>query len=376
MESRRGWPRRRFQQVRKSVACGTAPSPAMSHLGAHSAGETRPHPTPPHHLRHARVRSVEPIMPSHTAAACPGRSRRLAALALLLLATPTVARSQERPLLRHPAGFAVPLPSGWRSTPLDASRYQLVPPDAATGEAIVIIGVSADGVTSVTDPAFIRKSDVDIREAYPQLRRTGEPQAITTSLGPAVRLDYAGMSDGIAVRMTLYLAVRNDLAITLVAVGTAPQVARRISVLDTVFARVRQDATAPTVTASSGTALTDGSATAREWSTRLSGRMLTVMSGYSSSGSSGGMTSRADLTLQRDGKFTYRRSSSVSMSVDGMGGSSSGRESAEGTWRIVTRGGRAILALNGSTGTREEFTLTRNGTQTMLNGTRAFVTTP
>jgi hypothetical protein len=64
------------------------------------------------------------------------------------------------------------------------------------------------------------------------------------------------------------------------------------------------------------------------------------------------------------------------MSADGMGGSSSGRESGAGTWRIISRGGRVMLLLSGSDGTREEFALTRNGTQTFLNGVRAFVTTP
>ncbi len=274
-------------------------------------------------------------------------------------------------MLRHPSGFAMPLPAGWRSTPVDATRYQLLPPDAATGEGIVIVGVPADGVTSVTDPAFLRKSDADIRQAYPQLRRTHAPQPITTALGPGLRLDFAGTGDGVAVRMSIYVAVKNDLAVTLLAAGTAAQVERRIDLLDAAFAGVRLDASAPAVAA-----LTDGSATAREWSARLSGQMLTIMSGYSSSGTSGGMTARADLTLQRDGRFTFQRSSSVSISVDGMGGNSSGRKSTTGSWRITSRGGRAMLSLTSSDGTREEFALTRNGTQTFLNGTRAFVTTP
>lgn len=318
-------------------------------------------------------------MPTNTSGRVSGRARLRAPFAVLLLAIPGVAAAalaQDRPLLRHPSGFAMPLPAGWRSTPLDATRYQLVPPDAATGEGIVIVGVPSDGVTSVTDPAFIRKSEADIRQAYPQLRRTGAPQPITTSLGPGLRLDFAGVGDGVAVRMSIYVAVKNDLAVTLLAAGASAQVARRVDLLDVVFAGVRPDGGASAVAASSSTSLTDGSAMAREWSTRLSGQMLTIMSGYSSSGASGGMTSRADLTLRRDGRFTYQRSSSVSMSVEGMGGSSSGRESAAGTWRIGSRGARAILMLTGSDGRREEFALTRNGTQTFLNGTRAFVTTP
>ncbi len=271
----------------------------------------------------------------------------------------------------------MPLPVGWRATALDATRYQLTAPDAATGEAIVIVGVPADGVTSVTDQAFIRKSEADVRQSYPQLRRTGTPQPITTAFGPGLRLDFSGVSDGTAVRMSIYMAVKNDLAVTLVAAGTAAQVAARIGVLDAAFSSVRLDGAAAVVaTPGAGSAITDGSAMAREWSTRLSGQMLTILSGYTSSGSSGGMTSRADLTLLRDGQFTYRRSSSVSISVDGLGGSSSGRQATTGSWRIVSRGGRSILALTGRDGTREEFALTRNGTQTLLNGTRVFVTTP
>lgn len=318
-------------------------------------------------------------MPTDTSCRGSGRARLRAPLTVLLLTIPAIAAAalaQERALLRHPAGFVMPLPAGWRSSPLDGTRYQLLPSDAATGEVLLAIGVPADGVTSVTDPAFLRKSEADIRQSYPQLRRSGAPTPITTALGPGLRLDFTGVGDGVAVRMSIYVAVKNDLAVTVLAAGAAAQVARRVALLDAAFAGVRLDGGAPAVTATSAAGLTDGSAMAREWSTRLSGQMLTIMSGYSSSGSSGGMTSRADLTLRRDGRFTYQRSSSVSMSVDGMGGSSAGRESAAGSWRIMSRGGRAILSLTGSDGNREEFTLTRNGTQTFLNGTRAFVTTP
>jgi hypothetical protein len=329
-------------------------------------------------LRHRANQPVTPRMPSHTALARRRCARRLVSLAALYVALPVAAGAQDRAVLRHPAGFAMPLPLGWRATALDATRYQLIAPDAAVGEAIVIVGVPADGVTSVTDQAFIRKSEADVRQSYPQLRRTGTPQPITTAFGPGLRLDFAGVGDGAAVRMSIYMAVKNDLAVTLVAAGTAAQVAARIGALDAVFSSVRPDAVAPAVVATPGAggAITDGSPMAREWSTRLSGQMLTVLSGYSSSGSSGGMTSRADLTLLRNGQFTYRRSSSVSISVDGLGGSSSGRQSTTGSWRIVSRGGRSILALTGSDGTREEFALTRNGTQTFLNGTRVFVTSP
>jgi hypothetical protein len=327
-------------------------------------------------VRLRRQRFVEMFMTFRIIAVAHGRAGRIVARALLLFALPTVALAQDRPLLRHPSGFTLSLPPGWRTSPLDGARHQLVPPDAATGEAIVAVGAPADGVTSVTDPAFVARSEDDVAKAYPQLRRTGVPQPIPTPFGPGLRMDFSGMADGVAVRMSIYVAVRNDLAVTLLAAGAATQIARRSALLDTTFASLRAVASTATVATTSGTGVSDGSTPAREWSTQLSGKMLTVMSGYASTGSSGGMTSRADLTLQRDGRFVYQRSSSVSMSADGMGGSSSGRESGAGTWRIISRGDRVMLLLSGSDGRREEFALTRNGTQTFLNGVRAFVTTP
>jgi hypothetical protein len=324
---------------------------------------------------HARFR-VMPRLAVHTLAVRSLPVFTSLMIPALMLVSTDVARAQERLLLRHPCGFAMQLPQGWRSTPLDATRYQLMPPDAETGEAIVIVGVPADGVTSVLDPAFIRKSEGDVQAAYPRLRRIGQPEPITTALGPGLRLDFSGVSDGVAVRMSIYLAVKNDRAMTLLAAGGSAQVARRIGALDASFSSLRLDGIEATATTSAGDGLTDGSAAALEWSARLRGQMLTILSGYTSGGSSGGMSARADLTLLHDGRFTYRRSSAVSISVEGLGGSSVGRHSATGSWRIALRGGRATLELRGSDGTREQFVLTRNGTQTFLNGTRAFVTTP
>ncbi len=88
------------------------------------------------------------------------------------------------------------------------------------------------------------------------------------------------------------------------------------------------------------------------------------------------MTSRSDLILLADGRFTYVSSSSVSIFVDGMGGDSSGRDAAEGRWRIVGHGGSAVLELVSSEGNRQEVALAREGTQTFLGGKRAFVTDP
>ncbi len=295
--------------------------------------------------------------------------------AAVLAGTATPLAGQARVPLRHPTGFTVLLPPGWRHTALDDARLRLLPPDAIDDEAVLLIGVPAEGVTSVTDRAFLERSEADVRRSYPALRRVGAPTPITTAVGDGLRLDFEGQGERGRARMTIYMVVKNDLAMTLIALGTASQVATRASSLDGVFATVRLDPGSPSNT-SDARGVTDGSPTALEWSARIGGQKLTVLSGYGSTGSSGGMTSRSDLVLLRNGRFTYTSSSAVSISVDGMSGGSSGQDAASGSWRIASRNGRVVLSLTGSTGRRQEMVLTRSGTQTFLNGTRAFVTPP
>lgn len=281
--------------------------------------------------------------------------------------------AQAPPVVRHPAGYAITLPRGWRAQPIDESQIRVLAPNAPSDEALVFVVAPAGGVTSVTDPASVRQSEAQMLAQYPQLRRVGPLRTLATGIGSGIRLDFENTTGSAAARLAIYAAVRNDQTVSIIAAGPAAAISARLAALDAVFVTLRSDLAAPPAVA---TGLHDGSAAAREWSTRLAGRTLTVMSGYSSSGSSGGMTSRSDLALRRDGRFSYTSSSSVSISVDGMGGSSSGRNAAQGTWRISSRGGSTSLALTASDGKRESFVLSRRGTQTFLNGTRAFVTTP
>ncbi|MDZ7631080.1 MAG: hypothetical protein U5K74_06970 [Gemmatimonadaceae bacterium] len=304
--------------------------------------------------------------------------RRLVVIAgaVHLLGTCLLAQTvaQQGAVVRHPAGYAVTLPAGWSTTPLDAEHVRILPPSARDGEALVFVVAPAGGVTSVTDPESIRQSEAQIRLQYPQLRRVGEVRTFTTGIGRGIRLDFEGQKDGVTSQLSIYAAIRRDQTVSIIAAGPKELIMRRLGPLDAVFATLN-DASPAAPRPALGR--NDGSAMAREWTARLDGRTLTVMSGYSSGASSGGMTSRSDLVLRRDGRFTYTSSSAVSISVEGMGGSSSGRDAAEGTWRIFTRGGATVvLALTSADGRQQEFVLTRRGTQTFLNGTRAFVTEP
>lgn len=301
------------------------------------------------------------------------RSCIVATVALASGAVPLA--GQGRVPLRHPAGFSVSLPQGWKHVAVDDTRLRLMPPGAGDDEALLLIGVPADGVTSVVDRAFLERSDSDVQGAYPTLRRIGAGKPIRNAIGDGVRLTFEGQGPRELACLVIYAVVRNDMAMTLFAAGSARQITRRMSELDGVFATLRLD---PVVApgASAGGSVTDGSRAALEWSARIGGQKLTVLSGYGSTGSAGGMTSRSDLILLRNGRFSYTSSSSVSIPVDWMSGGSSGQEADSGRWRILSRNGRAVLSLTDRTGGRREMELTRNGSQTFLNGTRAFVTAP
>lgn len=280
----------------------------------------------------------------------------------------------------HPLGFALSLPQGWSPVDAGGGQYQIVLPDARANEAIGLTAGVMDGAFSATSADAILSTEQEISRQYPQLRRIGPPQSFATQSGDAVRLDWEGpMPDGSLARLAVYLASVDNVAVSILSAGLSDDVMARGNELVPVFASLRKSVTAPTTPALPPSGLPgqlhDGSAVAIDWTQALAGKKLTVLSGYSSSGSSGGMTARYDMVLYHNGSFVYSGSSSVSMSVDGMGGSSVSQESSEGSWRIVSQGAAAFLELTSDQG-KQFGELTRRGSETYLSGTRVFVTDP
>jgi hypothetical protein len=298
---------------------------------------------------------------------------------------------------QHPYGFEMDLPHGWFTIPGEDDQFLVFPSDSGEDEAILILAMPAEGLRSATDPETILNSEREVQAMYPMLRRIQEPAIIPTALGDALNLVFEGTMPGSPpIRLSLHVVVVGDMAISLMAVGARDQVGPRADDLDTMFASLRhslQDPEpqlalpgeprfAPSEPFPAAPAphaageLHDGTPLAREWAQRLAGRKLTVMSGYTSSGSSGGFNSRHDLTLFANGSFYLYGTSSVSISVDGLGGSSVSEEEETGIWRIASQGQLAVLELTTHHDERQGAELTRSGNEVFLNGTRVYVTTP
>jgi len=306
-------------------------------------------------------------------------------IGLLVLVTAACSASdsavvaQERARTDALAGVSVILPAGWQAGQRNATQMQLLPTDPGQGEAVFIASASAMGATALSDPMVIRSTELEMLQIFPHLVRVGVPRPIRNVLGEGIRLDWEGTPPGgTLMRLSLHLALHQGQVVSVLAAGPQQQVIARGPALQAIFISMAPSRLVATAdgSAPAPSSLADGSRLARDWVARLRGKKLTVLSGYNSGGGGGGMTSRADLILLPDGRFTYESSSSVSISVDGMGGSSSGRDAEEGRWRIVGRGGSAVLELVSSAGNRQDTVLSTDGTQTFLDGERAYVTDP
>jgi len=110
-----------------------------------------------------------------------------------------------------------------------------------------------------------------------------------------------------------------------------------------------------------------------EWKNILMHARLTYLSSYSTSG--GGSSSEANIHLCREGHFKYSSSSSMSLDVGGVFGSSAGRDGGNGEWNVTkNNANRPVLVLNFTDGRVFEYEITTEGSQTFLNGIRYFRT--
>ena len=114
----------------------------------------------------------------------------------------------------------------------------------------------------------------------------------------------------------------------------------------------------------------------QQWYAHLSGKKLTQMESYSSSGGGfGGYSSRQEAVLCSDRRFRSRSSSSVSVDVGGAFGNSNGANQGTGRWMLITNGQLVGLVLVFDDGSTMEFRLEMNSDGGMYaNGTRTFVT--
>ena len=117
------------------------------------------------------------------------------------------------------------------------------------------------------------------------------------------------------------------------------------------------------------------------WYQHLTGKRLTQMDSYYSSGGSvggystgGGYSSQSVLHLCSDKKFFAAQQSSTSVDSGGGFGSGQGGSQYKGTWTLITNGQVVGLILMSDVGGRSELTMEFNQGQTFANGVRTFVT--
>jgi hypothetical protein len=118
---------------------------------------------------------------------------------------------------------------------------------------------------------------------------------------------------------------------------------------------------------------TDGTPVARDWAERIRGQRL-YQSSRVGGGAAGGGVFETFLYICSHGRFVFRQSGGVSVDVDGASGSSSSRNSSEGTWRVITIDGTAVVELTHAGGEVSQFSLVHQDRANYANGERVYIT--
>jgi hypothetical protein len=216
-----------------------------------------------------------------------------------------------------------------------------------------------------TDPKLAQEIQQGIGQQGGRLNRNA------VQLGGRQAIVYSGEmkhpEQNLMMGVRIYLLQDGPNVNSVIGIATADRVTRNDAALRQVAATISFQAP-PLPTAG---ALSDGSALAGQWVQKLRGQKLQQLTtGNYDAG-------RSIWILNAAGTFTYSSSYSGAVYAPGGGNASVGRTAGgEGRWRIVSRGGSAILELKFTNGEQREFELTANGTQTFMNGKRTYVTDP
>ena len=118
-----------------------------------------------------------------------------------------------------------------------------------------------------------------------------------------------------------------------------------------------------------------------QWYGHLSGKKLTQIESYYSSGESiggystgGGYSAQTEIHLCADKTFTAASHNSTSIDSGGAFGSGGGNAQYSGVWTLITNGQLVGLILSSEGGGRAEMRIEFNEGQTFANGVRTFVT--
>lgn len=329
------------------------------------------------------------------------RLRHLRSLCALTFASLAISGAGEHPLLfaapqkgapkkavtshRHATGFTFETPSDWRVEDRDGNML-LLPPEGASPHEIYVASVDP-AYSDVRDPriALQLEQAVTLLAAQPKRTKVAEPLDPRSTV-VLYAFDGSNAETGAPVRIQFFLTAAHERLLVLMAIGSPDRLASREPDLRRIASSLAYTTAetssvratpAPRVASAEPKGLTDDSATAKHWAQRLSGKLMTQMSSYSS-GSAGGYSSKTTILLATDGTFTQQSSSSVSIDASGASGNSGGAGRASGRWYIYrAEDGSPVLRLlfDGQSDYGHNVIEDRNG-QTFINGGRWFVTDP
>jgi hypothetical protein len=143
---------------------------------------------------------------------------------------------------RHPTGFSFWYPANW-STRIEGELLLLVPNDQQVGaqgpnEAYIVNGesVAGQGIYSADDPRVTQYLDQIIMSILPTLQRTGSPTPIKMIQGQGVLVNWEGSNyQGQKVEARAYVAIINNVGVSLVALGLKGLLAKREADLHKIF---------------------------------------------------------------------------------------------------------------------------------------------
>jgi hypothetical protein len=351
---------------------------------ARAKGESHAaHPSEvPPRVANDRRRGLLPFAPL-PAAAQKAKTRKAAPPPAGTAAAKTAAVPAGR-RVRHPAGFAVTLPAGWTSrTGSDGQGLVLVPPETPENELYLLVDEDGSGIASARDDRFVPLLEQGIRALFPTLERSGGVSEIKTrSGGPGVALTFAGATpDGEAVRAHVYGTILRGRTVLLLAMGAPERLARREGVVRPCSPASPRTRPRPQRRSSRRAAKRRRQGPGRWFAARP--RVAAAAERHDPDADRalrrrdrGRGYLKKQLTLLPTGRFTYYDENSLAADVGDVSASSGGVGRAAGTWRIVSRGGQAILELRPDGGGQPSLqgVLSDQGGGAYLNGDRVYVT--
>ncbi len=289
------------------------------------------------------------------------KTQALLVLIILMFFLPGKCTAQQTGEVNYPAlGIRFAIPDGWKGA--ESGEVFLIASDITPG-LVIILPHEESQLSTLRSLA-----EEGIRDEGIDLKRTGDIQQVGAE---GIGAEFSGTIQGTKVKAYV-VGVINPFGMGVLIMATTDdahyssmykQLAEEIA-LSLKFSEPKE------------------SAVSTEWRSALTGAKLTYMkSNYSGGSSYGGYSTysgysfREEILLCSSQQFSYSTNNSMSMDSGGAFGSSGGKESGTGTWKVTSdSAGNSILELHFSDGTITTYQLSFSNQKTYLNGTRYYRT--